>query len=160
MGKDGRESSGDDEVASSLQEAEASDAERITTSVDATYNHHSVSVAEADGSVIAVIVLSVTDEGFLVDNVAVHPSHAGRGLGRALLAFAEAEAKRASSDSIYLFTHEKMTESLAFSSKLGYVEYDCRSLGDFRSSICANALHESSGQKSGRREGSYASATR
>src|SRR3712207_8724201 len=34
-------------------------------------------------------------------------------------------------DSIYLYTHEKMTENLALYSRIGYVEYDRRSQGDF-----------------------------
>jgi len=59
------------------------------------------------------------------------PPHRGTGLGRALLEFAEAEARRAGFDSLYLFTHEKMTENQAIYSKIGYVEYDRRSQGDF-----------------------------
>jgi ribosomal protein S18 acetylase RimI-like enzyme len=90
-----------------------------------------VTVAERDGAVAGVIVLAVTDEGFLIDNVAVHPSHRGSGLGRALLEFAEAEARRARFDSIYLYTHERMTENLALYARIGYVEYDRRSHGEF-----------------------------
>ena len=78
-------------------------------------------------SLKGVIVLRVTDEGFLIDTVAVHPSQGGRGLGRALLELAEAAAQRADFDSVYLFTHEKMTENLALYSRIGYVEYDRRS---------------------------------
>ena len=55
----------------------------------------------------------------------------GKGIGRALLEFAEAEARRAGFDSIYLYTHEKMTENLALYSKIGNGEYDRRSQGDF-----------------------------
>jgi ribosomal protein S18 acetylase RimI-like enzyme len=90
-----------------------------------------VTVAERHGAIVGVIVLTVTDEGFLVDNVAVHPAHRGTGLGRALVEFAEAEARRAGFDSIYLYTHEKMTENLALYSRIGYVEYDRRSQGSF-----------------------------
>jgi GNAT superfamily N-acetyltransferase len=78
-----------------------------------------------------VIVLAASDERFLIDNVAVDPSHRGKGLGRALLEFAEAEARRVGFDSIYLYTHEMMTENLAIYSRLGYVEYDRRSQGEF-----------------------------
>jgi ribosomal protein S18 acetylase RimI-like enzyme len=88
-------------------------------------------IAEHHGAIVGVIVLTVDDEGFLIDNVAVDPSHRGRGLGRALLEFAEAEARRAGFDSIYLYTHEKMTENLAIYSRIGYVEYNRRSLGEF-----------------------------
>jgi ribosomal protein S18 acetylase RimI-like enzyme len=90
-----------------------------------------VTIAESHDTIVGVIVLAVTDEGFLIDNVAVHPSHRGTGLGRAFLSFAEAEAERAGFDSIYLYTHEQMTENLALYSKIGYVEYDRRSQGDF-----------------------------
>ena len=67
----------------------------------------------------------------MIENVAVHPSHRGKGLGKALLEFAEDEARRAGFDSIYLYTHEKMTENLVLYSKIGYVEYDRRSQGKF-----------------------------
>ena len=90
-----------------------------------------VTFAERAGAIVGVIVLTITDEGFLVDNVAVHPTHRGTGLGGALLEFAEAEARRAGFDSIYVFTHEKMTENQALYTRIGYVEYDRRSQGAF-----------------------------
>ncbi len=90
-----------------------------------------VTVAESHGAIVGVIVLTVDDGGFLIDNVAIDPSHRGKGLGRALLEFAEAEARRAGFDSIYLYTHEKMTENLALYSRIGYVECDRRSQGEF-----------------------------
>ena len=98
----------------------------MTEDYDEVIRNRLVTVAESRGTIIGVIVLTVTDEGFLVDNVAVHPSHRGRGLGRALLEFAEDEARRAGFDSIYLFTHEKMTENLRLYSRIGYDEYDRR----------------------------------
>jgi ribosomal protein S18 acetylase RimI-like enzyme len=136
-----------------FRQAVPSDGSRVAELVDAAYRHyidrigtipgpmtddyeevicdHHVTVAERDGAIEGVIVLSVTDEGFLIYNVAVHPSHRGKGLGRALLELAEGEARRAGFDSIYLYTHEKMTENLALYSRIGYVEYDRRSQGDF-----------------------------
>jgi ribosomal protein S18 acetylase RimI-like enzyme len=90
-----------------------------------------VTVAESQGTIVGVIVLTVDDEGFLIDNVAVGTSHRGEGLGRALLEFAEAEARLMGFDSIHLYTHEKMTENLAIYSRIGYVEYDRRSQGEF-----------------------------
>jgi ribosomal protein S18 acetylase RimI-like enzyme len=137
----------------SLRSAEAADALRVAELVDAAYGHYverigmlpgpmtndyadvirnrQVTVAERQGAIVGIIVLTVTDEGFLVDNVAVHPSHRGTGLGRVLLQFAEAEAQRAGFDAIYLYTHEKMTENLALYARIGYVEYDRRSQGAF-----------------------------
>jgi ribosomal protein S18 acetylase RimI-like enzyme len=137
----------------SFRSAEAPDASSVAELVDAAYGHYverigglprpmtddyaevirnrQVTVAESHGAIVGIIVLTVTDEGFLIDNVAVHPSHRGTGLGRALLEFAEAEARRAGFDSIYLYTHEKMTENLALYTSIGHVEYDRRSQGSF-----------------------------
>jgi N-acetylglutamate synthase-like GNAT family acetyltransferase len=136
-----------------LRPATGSDVPSVAALVDAAYGHYverigmlprpmtddytavirddQVTVAEHEGAIVGVVVLTVSDEGFLVDNVAVHPSHRGTGLGRALLQFAEAEARRAGFDAIYLYTHEQMTENLAHYSRIGYVEYERRSQGAF-----------------------------
>jgi ribosomal protein S18 acetylase RimI-like enzyme len=83
-----------------------------------------VTIAEHAGSIVGVVVLAVTGEGFLIENVAVHPAHQGRGIGKALLQFAEVQAQRARFDSIYLYTHEKMTENRALYESIGYVQYE------------------------------------
>jgi len=88
-----------------------------------------VLVAERDGELAGLVVLAVDPEGFVVDNVAVDPQHEGTGIGRALLQAAEAEAARAGYDSIYLYTHERMTENIALYKRIGYVEYDRRAHG-------------------------------
>jgi ribosomal protein S18 acetylase RimI-like enzyme len=90
-----------------------------------------VTVAESHGNIVGVIVLTVDDEGLLIDNVAVDPSYRGMGFGRSLLEYAEAEARRTGFHSIHLYTHEKMTENLALYSRIDYVEYDRRSHGEF-----------------------------
>ena len=137
----------------SFRPATGADASRVAELVNAAYGHYierigmlprpmtddyaevianrRVTVAESRGTIVGVIVLAIDDEGFLIDNVAVDPSHRGQGLGKALLEFAEAEARRTGFDSIHLYTHEKMTENLALYSGIGYVEYDRRSHGEF-----------------------------
>jgi GNAT superfamily N-acetyltransferase len=85
-----------------------------------------VTVAEDGGELVGVLVTGPTDEGFLLDNVAVHPSHQGKGVGRVLLDHAESEARRSGFDSIYLYTHEKMTENQALYAQRDYVEYERR----------------------------------
>ena len=87
---------------------------------------HQVFVVEDAGQVIGSLVLGITEEGFLLDVIAVDPKYWGKGVGRIMLEQAEAEAKRQGFDSIYLFTHEKMTENQALYKKIGYVEYDRR----------------------------------
>ncbi len=91
--------------------------------------HLQVWVAERPEQQIgAALLLDVTDEGVLIDVIAVHPDHQGSGAGRALLELAEREALRQGHASIYLFTNEKMTENLALYQRIGYVEYRRESL--------------------------------
>src|SRR5688572_24717442 len=137
----------------SFRSAIGEDAAKVTALVNAAYGHYEqqigmlprpmtddyaevikndrVTLAESNQTIVGVIVLTVTDEGFLIDNVAVDPFYRGKGVGKALLAFAEAEARRAGFDSVYLYTHEKMTENIALYARIGYVEYDRRSQGEF-----------------------------
>jgi len=88
-----------------------------------------VRLAERDGELVGLLVLGPDEEGFVVDNVAVAPESQGTGVGRVLLEHAEAAAREAGFDSIYLYTHETMTENLALYARIGYVEYDRRGLG-------------------------------
>jgi GNAT superfamily N-acetyltransferase len=90
-----------------------------------------VHVAVAGGKVVGAIVLKVTDEGFYIDNVAVRPLVKGKGIGRLLLEFAEAEARRQRYQSIYLATHELMTENRTLYSRIGYGEYDHRIVNEY-----------------------------
>lgn len=80
-------------------------------------------VATQHEDTVAALLLDVTDEGFLVDVIAVLPQHQGTGAGRALLELSEREAMRQGHASIYLFTNEKMTENLALYQRIGYAEY-------------------------------------
>lgn len=77
---------------------------------------------DAEGTVAAIIVLIPKTDHLLLDNVAVRPDRQGNGLGRALIAFAEAEARRLGFAELRLYTHEKMTENIALYARLGFVE--------------------------------------
>jgi N-acetylglutamate synthase-like GNAT family acetyltransferase len=92
----------------------------------AVVREREVHVLEEDGRVMGVLVLDRTAEGFLLENVAVDPVAKGAGAGRRLLELAEARAREQGFDSIYLYTHEKMTENRALYAKIGYAEYDRR----------------------------------
>ena len=69
-------------------------------------------VIEDAGRIVGVVVLEETQAGFLLDNVAVLPGCQGRGHGRALVEFAEAEARRRRYGAIHLYTHALMTENI------------------------------------------------
>lgn len=85
-----------------------------------------VHVAVDGPTVLGAIVLTVTDEGFYLENVAVRPTDKGRGIGRLLLELAEREAREQGFKSIYLATHELMTENRTLYARIGYVEFDHR----------------------------------
>jgi ribosomal protein S18 acetylase RimI-like enzyme len=94
-------------------------------------SRHQAFVLEESGHVIGVAVLVSSDEGILLDNVAVHPDHQGEGLGRQLMEFAESEAVKQGYSSLELYTHESMTENISLYKYLGYVETDRRTESGF-----------------------------
>jgi len=77
---------------------------------------------EPAGTVAAIVVLSPKPDHLLLDNIAVRPERQGRGLGRRLIEFAEAEARRRGFAELRLYTHEKMVENIAIYRRLGFVE--------------------------------------
>ena len=132
-----------------LRPADVRDLAGIKACIDAAYGHYierigrvpapmtddyeevirtrrSVTVAELGGAIVGVLVLDVTGEGFCLETVGVAPTHWGKGLGRAFLELAEADASKAGFDSIYLYTHQLMTENQVLYRKIGYAEYDRR----------------------------------
>ncbi len=81
-------------------------------------------VVEIDNQVVGVLVQYKTQDGFYIDTVAAIPAFQGKGVGRALLVFAEDEARRRGYGSVYLCTNVKMTENQVLYPKIGYVEYE------------------------------------
>jgi molybdopterin/thiamine biosynthesis adenylyltransferase/ribosomal protein S18 acetylase RimI-like enzyme len=81
-----------------------------------------ISVALADGAVAGLIVLLPESDHLLLDNVAVAGNFQGKGIGRRLIDFAEAEARRRGFGEIRLYTHQTMHENIALYPRLGYEE--------------------------------------
>jgi len=128
-----------------VRPAALGDAPAVATCVEAAYRHyverngkypapmlddyalviaeHDVTVAERDGEIGGVLVVREAEEGFLLDNIAVHPDCQGAGVGRRLLQLSEDKARAAGYDSIYLYTQEIMVENQALYARIGYVEY-------------------------------------
>jgi ribosomal protein S18 acetylase RimI-like enzyme len=145
-----------------LRPARPADAPRLTDLVNVAYGHYVdrlgepprpmtldyadvvgsrwVTVAEREGEIAGLIVLGVSDEGFLVDNVAVDPAHQGAGVGKALLEHAELAARRSGFRSLHLYTHEKMIENQALYARIGYVEFARRPHGEARIVFLRKAL--------------------
>ena len=129
--------------------AVASDAGRVRECAEAAYRQYvhamgrkpAAMVADFGAQIEAGHVHVITDaahevQGFIVfypkerhmflENVAVHPDAGGQGLGRALIEFCEAEARRQGLAAVHLYTNEVMTQNLAMYPRMGYVEFGRR----------------------------------
>jgi ribosomal protein S18 acetylase RimI-like enzyme len=85
-----------------------------------------VHVLEENGEAVALIVIYPKDDALFIENIAVDPVAQGKGHGRALLAFAEAEARRLGLKALRLYTNAAMTENLAFYPGRGFRETERR----------------------------------
>jgi N-acetylglutamate synthase-like GNAT family acetyltransferase len=77
--------------------------------------------------IAGLISLSPAGDSLLVENLAVHPAAQGAGLGRALMDFAEQQARKLRLPRLALYTNEVMTENQAIYAHLGYQETARRS---------------------------------
>jgi N-acetylglutamate synthase-like GNAT family acetyltransferase len=78
-------------------------------------------VALNRGELVGVLVLREEPESLLLENVAVNPEAQGKGIGRALVNFAEQHARELGLPKVRLYTNALMSENLAFYPRLGYV---------------------------------------
>jgi len=124
--------------------AAAADVDSVRSVVDAAYGHYvarigkppgpmlddyttriadrQVWVLEDDGTIVGILVLEQGPQGLLLDNIAVLPDRQGKGFGRALIEFAEAETLRCGFGEIHLYTHALMSENIALYRGIGFVE--------------------------------------
>lgn len=103
----------------------------LRTDYAAAVRDHDVRVAERDGAVVGLLVLVRHDDHVLVENVAVHPSAQGTGVGSALLDLVEAVAREHGRPEVRLYTHRLMTRNLAWYAGRGYVETHRETQGGF-----------------------------
>lgn len=83
---------------------------------------HQVWVAEVDAIIIGGLVIIPQPDFMLLANVAVHPEHAGGGLGRALLELAETESLDQGYRELRLTTHVDMPDNVRLYEHLGWRE--------------------------------------
>ncbi|TWF50398.1 GNAT family N-acetyltransferase [Neorhizobium alkalisoli] len=89
-----------------------------------------VSAAD-DGAFQGFIVFFPENGRMFLENVAVMPSAAGKGVGKSLIGFCEDEARRLGLAAVELYTNEKMIENLSIYPRLGYVETGRRTENGF-----------------------------
>jgi ribosomal protein S18 acetylase RimI-like enzyme len=97
-------------------------------------------VLEEGAAIAGIVVLLPTMDYLLLDNIAVSPARQGSGLGRRLLAFAEAEALRRGYAEIRLYTHQTMVENQRLYDSIGYEETGRGPRPAMTASSCASAF--------------------
>ena len=149
-----RSDSGRDSKSIELRPANVGDAGAIAALVAAAYRHyidrmgkapgpmlddyaqvvreHRVRVAVEDGEIVGVFVLIDEPDGILLDNIAVSPSHQGRGIGKQLMEAAEQQCRELGHACVDLYTHELMTENIAMYTRMGYTEVARREVKGYR----------------------------
>lgn len=88
-------------------------------------------VATDDEEVAGYVVYYPRGDHMHLENIAVLPDRQGRGIGRALIAHVEEEARERGLAAVELYTNEKMTENLRLYPRLGYRETGRRSEDGF-----------------------------
>lgn len=79
-------------------------------------------VAEEDNAVVGVLVLRISDDAALLENVAVRPDRQRAGIGTRLIRLAEAMTLERGLRGIDLYTNAAMTENLEYYRRLGFEE--------------------------------------
>lgn len=85
--------------------------------------HGDVFIAIDDqGEFLGFVLFYAEERHILLENVAILPHVAGRGVGKELVNFCENAAQERDLGFVKLYTNEKMTENLSIYSKFGYAE--------------------------------------
>ncbi|MCR9135161.1 MAG: GNAT family N-acetyltransferase [Alphaproteobacteria bacterium] len=115
-------------MAGCIRAAYAPHAERIADlpdvadGLDAAIANDQVWVAVEGDQIVAGLILVVQEGSMKLANVAVHPQHGGKGLGRALISLSESEAVRQGFGELRLNTHVAMPENVRLYVHLGWEE--------------------------------------
>jgi ribosomal protein S18 acetylase RimI-like enzyme len=89
-------------------------------------------VGISDRQIVGVLVVRADDDDLELENVAVDPPSQGQGYGRALIAFAEQQARELELAGVQLYTNEAMVENLRLYPRLGFVETERRVENGYR----------------------------
>ncbi len=117
-----------DDLADCINAAYSVYADRITDlpavseGIEGAIEVHRVWVAQTGQQIAGGMILVAHPDFLMLQNVAVRPEAAGRGIGRALIARAEQDCLDLGLLEIRLSTHSEMPENIAFYSRLGWTE--------------------------------------
>ena len=101
---------------------------------------HVHAATDAEGAVQGFIVFYPLRRAMHLENVAVFRSAAGQGIGRALIAVCEDEARRQGLEAVELYTNEVMASNIEMYPHLGYALTGRRIEDGFRRVFFTKAL--------------------
>lgn len=87
---------------------------------DAAIRDDLVEVMEIDGRLVGVAHLVIEAAAVVLENLAIEPDRAGQGLGRWLIAHAEAVTRDLGRPRLRLYTNARFEENMRFYEKAGY----------------------------------------
>ncbi len=93
-----------------------------------------------------VLILEVRPDDLLVWSVATHPRARGKGVGNALLSFADAKARAAGRTVVRLYTGEVLTANVAWYGRHGFVVERIEQMPDRRAVHMKKILEETTWQ--------------
>lgn len=100
-----------------------SDLPPVSDGIAEEISSNQVWVGVEDDEITAGLFLVALDGYLKLANLAVHPSHSGKGIGRKLIELSESEAKAQGYDEIRLNTHIDMQENVQLYRYLGWEEF-------------------------------------
>ena len=92
----------------------------MTADYEAALRHHRIDLLTVDGTWAGLIETAAVDRHLLVENVALDPAFQGRGLGRRLMAHAEALATELGLGELRLYTNALMGSNIRLYAALGF----------------------------------------
>jgi ribosomal protein S18 acetylase RimI-like enzyme len=95
-------------------------------------NSHEVWLTDGADGPDGVLILQAAPEHLLIWSIATSPTLQGRGLGRRLLAEAEARTRELGLSTLRLYTGEPLTGNIAWYERHGYVRERVEQLDDRR----------------------------
>jgi len=92
----------------------------MTADYDVAVREHLIDLLCEGDELVALVECIREPDHLLIENLAVSPSHQGKGYGRKMLALAEALARDLGFTELRLYTNKLFAENVAFYTKHGY----------------------------------------
>ena len=108
------------DAAYSIYKDRIQDLPDVSDGIASSIETKSVFVVEMKDQIVGGIVMVLSPDHLLLENIAVHPNNAGNGIGKALIRSAESECIKHGLHEIRLSTHRDISENINLYKHLGW----------------------------------------